>query len=607
MLETKTVTGTWLVEETTHLYDLTIAEGAELKAPEGKFVAMTVDGIGCDPKPGRYHGDIILTVAETYHMPPHALMRLNNISREFTDAVVIESGKVIAEKGVPALIQEGTVTGEKAEGIYLSSTAESFNGILVTGDQPYLVKDCKMELDGFGANDFMGVGSAVAAIDTADVTIDGCDFTVNGVTRCAVHVGGDSHVTVKNSRIQNTSPDSDWLGDFSWACGFLGTNRLCQLCDNGTVVYDNCDLISNGWGILSIDGTDKYNDMLVKNSRLTLSGPRSHGYGAFCIGGNHVRFEGCDVNVTGYPLMLRGMMDKGRAEIVDSKIRGRRFGLLAMGDTQSVLTLAGSDFETDKSTMVFKGSATTVNITETAMRPGNGVILQLMDNDESGMTGQDFKIPVGEADKAIEGRDLTTAGEDDINMTLTACRLTGDFFNSTTNIQANKRSTQGGFGKFHDTLIGTGQGHNEPTKDGKIADGPDAPKPDEDKPKMVMKDLDTPKNLGLTLVDTTITGVISSATQHYREGLTLIDESNRREMSNITQKAAPTVNNGVIVSLDRTSRWTVTGTSYITALELAPGAVVDAPEGKTLKVTLDGKAIDLAPGRFAGKLVLTAE
>ena len=607
MLETKTVTGTWLVEETTHLYDLTIAEGAALKAPEGKFIAMTVDGIGCDPKPGRYHGDIILTVAETYHMAPHALMRLNNISREFTDAVVIESGKVIAEKGVPALIQEGTVTGEKAEGVYISSTAESFNGILVTGDQPYLVKDCKMELDGFGANDFMGVGSAVAAIDTADVTIDGCDFTVNGVTRCAVHVGGDSHVTVKNSRIQNTSPDSDWLGDFSWACGFLGTNRLCQLCDNGTVVYDNCDLISNGWGILSIDGTDKYNDMLVKNSRLTLSGPRSHGYGAFCIGGNHVRFEGCDVNVTGYPLMLRGMMDNGRAEIVDSKIRGRRFGLLAMGDTHSVLTLAGSDFETDKSTMVFKGSATTVNITETAMRPGNGVILQLMDNDESGMTGQDFKIPVGEADKAIEGRDLTTAGEDDINMTLTACRLTGDFFNSTTNIQANKRSTQGGFGKFHDTLIGTGQGHNEPTKDGKIADGPDAPKPDEDKPKMVMKDLDTPKNLGLTLVDTTITGVISSATQHYREGLILIDESNRREMSNITQKAAPTVNNGVIVSLDRTSRWIVTGTSYITALELAPGAVVDAPEGKTLKVTLDGKAIDLAPGRFAGKLVLTAE
>ena len=178
MLETKVVTGQWLVEKTTHLYDLTIEEGASIVAPEGKFVALTVDGNGCDPKPGRYHGDVVLTVAETYHMAPHALMRLNNISREFTDALVIDSGKVLEEKGVPALIQQGTVTGEKAQGLYLASSAESFNGILVTGDQPYLVQDCRMELEGFGANDFMGVGAAVAAIDTADVTIDGCDFTV---------------------------------------------------------------------------------------------------------------------------------------------------------------------------------------------------------------------------------------------------------------------------------------------------------------------------------------------------------------------------------------------------------------------------------------------
>lgn len=596
--------GVRLIEETTHLDELVIHEGGSLAAPEGKFIAVTVDGVGVDPLPGRYHGDIVLTVAETYHMAPHALMRMNNISREFTDAVVIDSGKVVEEKCVPALIQRGSVTGEKAEGVYLASSAESFNGILVTGDQPYLVKDCRMELDGFGANDFMGVGAAVAAIDTAHVTIDGCDFTVNGVTRCAVHVGGDSHVTVKNSRLQNTSPDSDWLGDFSWACGFMGTNRLCQLCDNGTVVYDNCDLISNGWGVLSIDGTDKYNEMIVKNSRLTLSGPRSHGYGAFCIGGNHVRFEDCDVNVTGYPLMLRGMMDKGRAEIVRSKIRGRRFGLLAMGDTHSVLTIAGSDFETDKSTMVFKGSATSVNICETKMRPGNGVLLQLMDNDESGMTGQDFKIPVGEVDQPIPGRDLFTAGEDDIRMTITGCCLTGDFFNSTTNIQANKRSTQGGFGKFHDTLIGTGQGKVEPTKDGKPA-GPKPPEGDAPGPLPGMKDLDTPKNLGLNLVDTKITGVISSATQQYRDGLTLIDESNRREMSNITQTAAPTVNNGVIVSLDASSVWTVTGNSYITGLHLAPGAKLVAPTGKTLTVTLNGSPIALQPGSYQGTLVLT--
>ena len=598
-MEPKTVTGTWLVEETTQLYDLTIAEGAELKAPEGKFICMTVNGVGCDPKPGRYHGDIVLTVADTYHMAPHALMRKNNISREFMDAVVIDSGKVVESQCVPAVIQGGSVTGEKTEGVYIASSAESFNGVLVTGDKPYTVENCRMELDGFGANDFMGVGAAVAAIDTAEVTIDGCDFTVNGVTRCAVHVGGDSHVVVKNSRLQNTSPDSDWLGDFSWGCGFTGTNRLCQLTDNGSVRYENCELRGNGWGLLSIDGTDKYNEMVVKDCKLELSGPRSHGYGAFCIGGNHVQFDGCDVNVNGYPLMLRGMEDRGRAEILRSKIRGRRFGVLAMGDTHSILTIADSDFQTDKSTLVFKGSATEINVSNTTMVPANGVILQLMDNDEGGMTAQDFKVPVGEVDVKLPDRDLTVAGEDDIRLNLTGCDLTGDFLNSTSNIRANKRSTQGGFGKFHDTLIGT----MAPPAGGPGGPGGSggAPLP------MGMKDLDCPKNLGLTLTNTKITGVISSATQKYRDGLTRIDESNRLEMANITQTAAPTVNNGVIVSLDEQSVWTVTGTSYITRLDLAPGAVVAAPEGKTLTVTLDGQAIDLKPGSYSGTLVLTVD
>ena len=122
---------------------------------------------------------------------------------------------------------------------------------------------------------------------------------------------------------------------------------------------------------------------------------------------------------------------------------------------------------------------------------------------------------------------------------------------------------------------------------------------------MGMKDLDCPKNLGLTLNDSKVTGVISSATQKYREGLTLIDESNRLEMANITQTAAPAVNNGVIVSLDEKSAWTVTDTSYITRLDLAPGAVVAAPAGKSLTVTLDGEAIDLKPGSYSGTLVLS--
>ena len=598
--------GQVLVETSARYEALTIEDGAVLTAPAGKFVCMTVNGVGCDPKPGRYVGDIALTLADSYPMAPHGLMRINGRGRDFQDALVVDTtaGQVVEAQCVPELVQGGTVTGEKTEGVYIASSAESFNGLVIHGDGAYTVKDSVMELDGFSANDFLGVGSAVAAIDKANVTIDGCEFNVNGVTRCAVHVGGDSRVTVKNTKIENISPASDWLGDFSWGCGFTGTNRLCQLTDNGRVVYDNCDLKTNGWGILSIDGTDQYNEMIVKNSRLELTGPRAHGYGAFCIGGNHVQFDNCDVKVNGYPLMLRGMADKGRAEILGSRLQSRRFGVLAMGDTHSVLRIEDSRIETEKSSLVFKGSATDIQIKNSTLIPGNGVIMQLMDNDEGGMTAQNFKVPVGEADVKLADRDLTVAGEDDIRITLTGCDLTGDFLNSTTNIRACKRADHGGFGKFHDTVIGSmakadiieHDENQEEKDDGEVKKG-GLP--------VGMKDLECPKNMGVTLVNSKVIGVISSALQCYREGLTEITEANRLELSNITQTPAPTVNNGVVVSLDEKSLWTVTGTSYLTSLTIARGAAVAAPHGKALTMTVDGKETAPAPGTYIGEIVLT--
>ena len=601
MLKKKEVTGVWLVEETTELYELIVSEGGSIVAPEGKFVYMTVDGVGADIKPGRYHGEIILSVAETYHMAPHSLLRMTGISKEFKDALVIDStaAAVIEEKSVPAAIQGGKITGKEADGVYIASSAESFNGILVIGDGDYTVKNSRIEMEGFGENDFMGMGSGIAAIDNVNLTIEDCDIKVDGVTRTSVHVGGDSHVYVKNTRIENTSPDSDWLGDFSWACGFTGTNRLCQLTDNGSVVYDNCRLKTNGWGILSIDGTQKHNEMIIKNTVMELSGPRSNGYGAFCIGENHVQMDGCTVRVDGYPLLLRGMKGQGRSEILNSRISGRRYGVMGMGDTHSILNIENSDFCTNKSTLVFKGSATEINIKNTSMVAGNNVIMQLMDNDEGGMSAKDFHVPVGEVDVADPTLDLTAVGKDDMRLTITDCSLTGDFYNSTTNIKANKRSTKGGMGAFHDAVIGIMKPPAPPA-------GQKAAPPPVDLTAMAV-DLDVAKNLSLDLKNTSITGIVSSATQKYRDGLTLIDESNRLEMSNITQTAAPTVNNGVIVSLDKSSAWTVTGTSYITSLTLAEGAVLAASEGKQLKLTVDGVETPIAAGTYKGKLALTVE
>lgn len=599
------VDGVQLVEETTTLSKLTLKEGAKLTAPEGKFVQLTVDGVGRQQAPGTYQGEVVLTVAECYHMPPHGLMLMMGRSEEFRNTAVIENNRVVEVKGVPALVQAGTITGEEARGVVLSSDEEDFNGILVTGDSQYTVSDAHIDLDGHGYNDFMGCGAAITAIDNAHLTIRDSEITMSGVTRCAVHVGGDSVVHVDHCRIENHSPDDpEWMGDFSWGIGVTGTNRLVQLCDNGTVYYTNCNLKTNGWGVFSIDGCDDSANIYVKDCRVELSGPRAHGYGAFCIGDrNIVRFDHSRVHVDGYPLMVRGMIGAARAEIVNGcEITGNRFGVFVLGDKNTPVTIADSSLVTGKSTICVKGSATDFHISNSVLRPGNGVVLQLMDNDEAGMDVDAVMVPVGRRDEYVPGRSLTAFDPAvDVSVELSGMSVEGDFFNSTTNLHRERDCIKGGM----NTQPTFGGMFAPPAGTESILDGPpqgqDHPNPHVDHD----AELRGPKNLLVEMKDARVEGVISAAEQAYREGVTRIDQYNRLELSNVTQTAAPTVNNGVLVRLDRFSTWLVTGTSYITSLDLAPNAILKGAGGRKLVMTVDGVETAVAPGHYEGKIVLS--
>ena len=68
---------TWLVEATIAVSELELCPRAVLKAPEGKFLTLTVNGVGRQIKPGTYKGDVVLSVTDAYHMEPGGLMRMN--------------------------------------------------------------------------------------------------------------------------------------------------------------------------------------------------------------------------------------------------------------------------------------------------------------------------------------------------------------------------------------------------------------------------------------------------------------------------------------------------------------------------------------------------
>ena len=98
------------------------------------------------------------------------------------------------------------------------------------------------------------------------------------------------------------------------------------------------------------------------------------------------------------------------------------------------------------------------------------------------------------------------------------------------------------------------------------------------------------KNLGLTLSNASITGVISASDAlHYYNGkyYPKIGKDDFRAFSSVINTPSPAVNNGVIVTLTNGSKWTVTGKSYLTKLVIEEGASVVAPTGRTLTMKVD--------------------
>lgn len=63
---------------------------------------------------------------------------------------------------------------------------------------------------------------------------------------------------------------------------------------------------------------------------------------------------------------------------------------------------------------------------------------------------------------------------------------------------------------------------------------------------------------------------------------------------------------GTKAEFDAASKWIVDKTCYLSGLTIAEGAKVEAAEGHTLTMTVDGKETgNRIPGTYAGKIVMT--
>ena len=563
----------WVVTSTTNLNSITIAEGSTIKAPEGYSVTLTVDGVGTAIKPGTYNGNIVLTVTKEIKV---------SIEKSepyiFRTAVYVENGKYVPEKSVAAIVVGGKVTDNSASNIKITSNEEKFNGIIVTGDSSstYSIINPVINLTGNGGDDSVGFGAAIMSSGKAEVAVENAKIINNGAIRTAILVKDYSIMRVNDSYIEvnNGILPADYkftvdrgMMEVPWMLGLSGNVRATNLLDNGTAYYNNTHIKAQGWGALSVDGLKK----VRLNATNCLIETLESGYGAYSMEDCIDFFSGCTFNVTDIGLIIAY---HGSAIFTDGTVvNSGRFGVMMHSGTGGgTLTIdKGSVFNTKSTAIQIKGRGANIIIDNAKLNTENGIIIQTMANDDPFMSGgsRGGSRPSGNANGGRPsgragggGPSIGAAGggssarptfSTDVNATFSNMTLNGDIINS-------------------NTVLG---------------------------------------NVNVTFENATITGAITTAivkhalgpngeelTMQHRELYKLVGEVTN------TYCAIPENPYGVTVSLNEDSKWVVDKTSFLTGLNIADGAIITAPKGYSINMTVDGVKKPLGSGKYKGQIVI---
>jgi hypothetical protein len=587
---------TYTVAATTRVSAVTIEPGGVLTAPSGHSLTMTVNGVETGQRlvatsaantafvPGSWSGDIALTVTTKddvtwqQHVYP------------FRQALYVAASGLVPAYSVLAAAVGGQVGSSSADGVTITSTGECFDGVVVNGGS-YELDGAAITLAGAGRCDFVGYGAALLANGPGTrLVVDGAVVRNHGTVRTAAIAAGGATLVVKNSELSvRNGPlptgyiptvNLDTMENAPWMLAIDGDVRATNLLGNNSIAaYVNSSITSETWGVLSTDsGMDC--TLVSVNSVVTNTG--DSGYGTYAIGNATEYLLGTEFNVGSYATIFTG----GNAAYGDSDpetvaalntrlglglsdeelralkprptvVNSRQWGFMWHAPANNLAITGGTVVNSPHATFLNKGQQIVVTVDGSKgarLNPGDGVIVQVMDNDDPGPVMVNgvlenagvYTSPAGEPAKDT-AFNVTTAHEGDSVLSFTGTELAGDFYNG----------------------------------------------------------MRAALNLVLHFAASRVTGVISATlAEHFVE---VIDSSNWRELGHVTNTARPAINNGVIVTLTVGSNWTVTGTSYLTALTLDATSTVTGSRGGKVTMTVDGTPTAITPGgSYTGAIVLSA-
>jgi hypothetical protein len=669
----------WTVTKKTILGALTINENAVLNAADGYLLIMTVDGVETPIKAGFYRGKIVLTPTRKISKALYNGMGTKGANTDYRTALFIDDNKVIEESSVTSALVGGTYDGKSASGVTITSNNNLFNGIIIN-DSGYKISNVTMTAKGAGLSDFLGYGAGIAMTGRSKVEIDNYTFNGAGPIRHAIYVGGDSPdkglaVTVNNSFIKADGSVGEILkgsamSSVPWVLGIetYGHVRAQMIDGYGNVTYQNSTILSDGWGVLSMDETGqpaKYGDysimLKVEDSVIDITG--TSGYGSYSIGACRNIFSNTTMGNSKYSKNKYGLT---YALIVANEYAGgdfinrtnvtAKYGVMFHKNQTGVTKVDSSTFNTSGANFLIKHCYPVINVSNSKLNSDAGVIVQLMTSDDPGLMGtyysevldsssavkdKNFDIyHVNKIDTKIFNTEVKDAVSD-ARINFSNMDIKGDFYNSVSDVKDPDLQLCGqnlilNFDKVNVTgvISSTTAIHKnysfyfskEKDEDGnkivvngvgyqikgkwevqKTMSGPGGG-PIGNMPAGGMLGMGGPgggSSMSFTPVLDANGNYVIRGDKKYDLYEGVIVETNATYLGDLINTPAPAVNNGLIVTLKDGTVWTITGTSYLTGLTIDNGNIA-APEGSRVEMTVNGKKTEFKTGQtYSGNIVLS--
>jgi hypothetical protein len=642
----------WEVAEITSLGKLTIAEGAQITAPENKSLTLTINGVESPIKAGTYTGDIVLTPTEDI---PVSVTGMVSTTYHYRTAVYIKDGKRVPEKSVEAAVVGGTVTDTAATDVSITSVNDNFNGIIVTGDEPstYTITNPVISFTGNGMNDFAGYGAAIMTEGKAEVTIDNAKINNVGVVRTAVWVGGDSTTTINDSEIEvknGTMPEDygwswaasgslngrDVMMEVPWMLGIVGNNRATNVLANGTANYVNTHVKAQAWGVLS---TDACRNTTLNATNCHLETVES-GYGSYADGATNT-FSNCVFDVNDYGLI----MTNGVGVFTDGTVvNSGRFGIMSHRGSGTVTIDKGSVFNTKKAVLQVKSGTPTFIVDGAQLNSEDGIIFEAVLNDDpntnfggGGATTSGDGVLSGGMGDPSRGNGEQQGGMPEGGMPgggpgggdmAPQGGMPGDTGGAPGGMPEGGMPGGGDMAPQGGMPGDTGGQGGAPggMPEGGMAGGGGAPGgmgggngavtatfKNTTLTGDIVTSMTSESDVDVSFENATITGAITTATGVHAKGpngeeLVMQDDPVLYTLIGCVDHTYCTTEDehGMKVALDGKSKWVVDETSYITSLTLAEGATIIGPDGAAVTMTVDGKKTAIKAGTYEGKIVLSA-